>query len=746
MSVLNFYKDYVYTPTMDSTISIKKDKLTSIIQNILANKTPFFLYVSDYTTDSKEYYTTSILKDKQIKQINLEISESLSFSPKVFFQYLLTYIYLQRLYKIDFDPSKIYYYLTDDKIETQYLINKDFRINISSFNLQETPVINEKRLLFSLKETPSYLIDNISYTNNNLNEYNDRLIYLYGIFMLYKHNETDGDFFIKSLNDESLRRLIIEASEKDDFEMIKNFVVLSQFPSFTDYFRNIYIVFKTQDTSPRNIYLLKNIDYEPFYFIKYNKIDQQFNSNILLAYNQLCGSKVTINDKNKDFDKDLIKQLYTTLNNYKYPYIATHQFYKFPFNVTQELNNIDKNISNNFIFSGQSLLYLQILCQTLINSGYNIDKTIKSMLFDNYTTYFYEKGLDTLSQILKPYFFSINMLSSPYGKIYRKGLENNNVNKYISTLIPNVSSPELSPTIYYPQYTLSQFYALIHLYNKKYDLQKLISKIIFYWSDDKNYTNKNINDILSNATIGNDLEIYKKLKLIHFNNNPHTSFDRGFQRIKDLQKFNFFNLLTITPTFKYLDFGGGNGELTSALAKYLKLNKSNTFVTDIQSWFGSENVVEYTSYVSLRYIKTSLLPFEDDSFDLVSAFQVFHHIKDVDKSLQEIYRILKPNGLLLIREHDCDSIATRTLIDLDHSLREISLVDDIDITDFSFLHTYEDKYFSMKNMTDLIIKHNFIEKNMNYPFPKGTTRYYYKVFIKNDMGILQNKIKKLKIQ
>jgi hypothetical protein len=63
-----------------------------------------------------------------------------------------------------------------------------------------------------------------------------------------------------------------------------------------------------------------------------------------------------------------------------------------------------------------------------------------------------------------------------------------------------------------------------------------------------------------------------------------------------------------------------------------------------------------------------------------------------------------------------------------------------------FLHNYTDDYYSMKNMTNLITKYGFVEKEMNYQPPKGTTRYYYKVFIKKtSMYVLTNQIKRLKI-
>lgn len=42
------------------------------------------------------------------------------------------------------------------------------------------------------------------------------------------------------------------------------------------------------------------------------------------------------------------------------------------------------------------------------------------------------------------------------------------------------------------------------------------------------------------------------------------------------------------------------------------------------------------------------LPFEDNSFDLVCAFDVIEHIKDHELAMQEIARVLRPNGRVFL--------------------------------------------------------------------------------------------------
>jgi SAM-dependent methyltransferase len=52
------------------------------------------------------------------------------------------------------------------------------------------------------------------------------------------------------------------------------------------------------------------------------------------------------------------------------------------------------------------------------------------------------------------------------------------------------------------------------------------------------------------------------------------------------------------------------------------------------------------------------LPFEDESFDNIVAFEVFEHIFNIDEVLNELHRVLRPGGHLLVstpfmyREHE----------------------------------------------------------------------------------------------
>lgn len=59
--------------------------------------------------------------------------------------------------------------------------------------------------------------------------------------------------------------------------------------------------------------------------------------------------------------------------------------------------------------------------------------------------------------------------------------------------------------------------------------------------------------------------------------------------------------------------------------------------------------------VHLRNGEEPLAYLNDESFDVVNAFNLFHHVSDVEGSLREALRCLKPGGLLLVSENVEDS-------------------------------------------------------------------------------------------
>lgn len=77
------------------------------------------------------------------------------------------------------------------------------------------------------------------------------------------------------------------------------------------------------------------------------------------------------------------------------------------------------------------------------------------------------------------------------------------------------------------------------------------------------------------------------------------------------------------------------------------------FVVELLSRLGYEAVgVDVSSYAARRgkgvvQADAEHLPFRGETFDLVTCFAVLEHLFDPGKALKEIYRVLKPGGVLV---------------------------------------------------------------------------------------------------
>lgn len=115
------------------------------------------------------------------------------------------------------------------------------------------------------------------------------------------------------------------------------------------------------------------------------------------------------------------------------------------------------------------------------------------------------------------------------------------------------------------------------------------------------------------------------------------------------------------PHASILDYGCGKGEAVTAG------RESGLNIFGVEIFFGgSRDVREAVIAAGLlgdtvREIQNGIIPFEDNFFDLVFSNQVFEHVEDLDHVLEEIYRVLKPDGTLIslfpsresIREGHC---------------------------------------------------------------------------------------------
>jgi len=95
-----------------------------------------------------------------------------------------------------------------------------------------------------------------------------------------------------------------------------------------------------------------------------------------------------------------------------------------------------------------------------------------------------------------------------------------------------------------------------------------------------------------------------------------------------------------------LDVGCGTGALTLDLAQ---ISQGNVVGVDIdpEKLEEANRALSGVSNVTIQEADACDLPFDDETFDLVHFQLVLMHIKDQQKAIIEMVRVLKPGGILL---------------------------------------------------------------------------------------------------
>jgi len=114
----------------------------------------------------------------------------------------------------------------------------------------------------------------------------------------------------------------------------------------------------------------------------------------------------------------------------------------------------------------------------------------------------------------------------------------------------------------------------------------------------------------------------------------------------NLNKIHGFNYLKNIKTFgNVLGIGAAWGEEFIPIIDKIQ----NLYILE-----PSDNMIsDKIGNIIPKYYKPNIsgkIDFEDNKFDLITCFGTLHHIPNVTYVISEIYRILKPDGFLLIRE------------------------------------------------------------------------------------------------
>jgi len=120
----------------------------------------------------------------------------------------------------------------------------------------------------------------------------------------------------------------------------------------------------------------------------------------------------------------------------------------------------------------------------------------------------------------------------------------------------------------------------------------------------------------------------------------------------------------------YVDIGSGTCTTAAAVAKQLCLSKPKVTCLDVV-----ESCGPCAGDVTFKLFDGKSLDFPSASVDLISVVHVLHHVEPGGNSmfalLQEAKRVLKPGGVMIIKEHDSPDKQYDLYLEAMHSLKQL---------------------------------------------------------------------------
>ena len=119
-----------------------------------------------------------------------------------------------------------------------------------------------------------------------------------------------------------------------------------------------------------------------------------------------------------------------------------------------------------------------------------------------------------------------------------------------------------------------------------------------------------------------------------------------------------FFLPHVRPGMTLLDCGCGPGSITLGLAEALAPGTVTGIERDASRVEIAEQSASERGIANVRFQTADVqaLPFADASFDAVFAHAVLQHVREPVRALAEMHRVLKPGGVIGLRDDDRGSV------------------------------------------------------------------------------------------
>lgn len=154
------------------------------------------------------------------------------------------------------------------------------------------------------------------------------------------------------------------------------------------------------------------------------------------------------------------------------------------------------------------------------------------------------------------------------------------------------------------------------------------------------------------------------------------------------------------------DVGGGNGNLLNNISKKLKIKKKNLYCIETDKWVETYKFDKKINYI---FWNNQIVNMSSNSIHVFMCIVSLHHMNDyvINNLFNEINRILISGGILIIKEHDCNSINNLSLINWEHHLYHILNTNNLTKDEIINYLDHETNYKSFDTWNILLSKYNF---------------------------------------
>lgn len=151
----------------------------------------------------------------------------------------------------------------------------------------------------------------------------------------------------------------------------------------------------------------------------------------------------------------------------------------------------------------------------------------------------------------------------------------------------------------------------------------------------------------------------------------------------------------------YLDIGCGDGSLTIKVANII--GASEVYGVDVD-----EGALAKASERGITALNCNLdeepLPFSNNRFDLVTAFEVIEHLNNPQNALREAFRVLREGGIIIIETPNVMGCASRFVAD---QLKLMTLTTDALRANSCLIESREARGFNPQSLRSTLIEVDF---------------------------------------